>query len=432
MNYSSAIVTACMTRSEAEFAAKNTFKGVHWKKVATKVQELGRPIRSVADVKGCPGFGASTRKLIADVIAGGAGEYAPVQQEGVQVQVPVCAANTNTKRKRKAEPSIKFAEPKKKKVALSFKLSNSKPETYDATGKLLSEKLDGVRARKPAGSLTFYSRGGNTFCVPEWWAKQCPQDALDGELMYMSDLKRKESGRGNFQTVTEIIRNSEDPRWNHMRYFVFDAPEHPGTFQERVQHYHAVCSTRSFPDNVALPVEQVRCASVKQMQRMFDRIVKEGGEGLMIGDPTAAYVGGRTDSLLKWKPTYDAEAEVLEHVMGKGKFSDCMGALMVRMACGKTFKLGTGFSDAVRRNPPPIKSIVTYKFNDVTKGGIPRHARFVRVRPDVSVPSDFDFSFKRAPRQQDKQKKEALDLVMESCAKQISVYKAYERAILVE
>jgi DNA ligase-1 len=50
-----------------------------------------------------------------------------------------------------------------------------------------------------------------------------------------------------------------------------------------------------------------------------------------------------------------------------------MGAIEVEMACGKTFKIGSGFSDAQRRKPPKIGSIVVYKFQELSKGGVPRY-----------------------------------------------------------
>ncbi|HEY9106327.1 MAG TPA: hypothetical protein VIN58_06590 [Roseateles sp.] len=43
------------------------------------------------------------------------------------------------------------------------------------------------------------------------------------------------------------------------------------------------------------------------------------------------------------------------------------------------FKLGTGFSDAQRRDPPPIGATITYRYRDVTPTGKPRFASFLRV-----------------------------------------------------
>ena len=86
--------------------------------------------------------------------------------------------------------------------------------------------------------------------------------------------------------------------------------------------------------------------------------------------------------MLKLKPYLDAEATVIQHLPGKGKFAGMMGALLVEMDNGKRFRIGTGFSDAERRNPPPIGSVINYKYHGLTNNGVPRFASFLRVRKD--------------------------------------------------
>ena len=60
-----------------------------------------------------------------------------------------------------------------------------------------------------------------------------------------------------------------------------------------------------------------------------------------------------------------------------------LGAIKVVLENGDTFKIGTGFSDAERRAPPKIGSVITYQFRGKTKNGIPRFASFLRVRLDA-------------------------------------------------
>ena len=60
-----------------------------------------------------------------------------------------------------------------------------------------------------------------------------------------------------------------------------------------------------------------------------------------------------------------------------------LGALLVEMPDGQRFRLGGGFTDAQRDDPPPVGSWVTYRYNGTHPGGLPRFARFLRVREDV-------------------------------------------------
>ncbi len=70
-----------------------------------------------------------------------------------------------------------------------------------------------------------------------------------------------------------------------------------------------------------------------------------------------------------------------------------LGALLVESvpsgnaaAPGVRFKIGTGLSDAQRRDPPPVGSVVTYRYQGLTDAGVPRFASFVRVAMDRSEP----------------------------------------------
>ena len=80
------------------------------------------------------------------------------------------------------------------------------------------------------------------------------------------------------------------------------------------------------------------------------------------------------------KAWHDAEATVIGHLPGKGKFKGMLGALRVRTDDGVEFMLGTGLREADRRNPPPIGAIITFRYRELTGRGIPRFASFYRVR----------------------------------------------------
>jgi DNA ligase-1 len=100
----------------------------------------------------------------------------------------------------------------------------------------------------------------------------------------------------------------------------------------------------------------------------------------MLHRADAPDVTGRSDVLLKVKPWEDAEAVVIAHQPGKGKYAGLLGALRVRTPDGREFDLGTGFSDAQRRDPPPVGATVTYRYRGVTGSGLPRFASYLRVR----------------------------------------------------
>ena len=63
--------------------------------------------------------------------------------------------------------------------------------------------------------------------------------------------------------------------------------------------------------------------------------------------------------------------------MGKGKFKGMLGSISCKNQRGE-FKIGSGFKDKDRKNPPPIGSIITYKYRGLTAKGLPRFATYWR------------------------------------------------------
>ena len=92
-------------------------------------------------------------------------------------------------------------------------------------------------------------------------------------------------------------------------------------------------------------------------------MLDKGGEGLMIKDPKSKYEHKRSYKLLKVKVFIDAEAKVLGWEYGTGRCENMMGALKVKdVKSGVLFKIGSGFDDKMRHNPPKNGTIVTYKY----------------------------------------------------------------------
>lgn len=114
-------------------------------------------------------------------------------------------------------------------------------------------------------------------------------------------------------------------------------------------------------------------------------IEAQGGEGLMLRSASAAHRGGRSSDLLKVKSFHDDEALVTAHEEGKGKYQGQVGSLVCITKTGARFKCGSGLTDAMRtkRGAPAPGTVITFKYFELTKDGIPRFPTFLRVRPDV-------------------------------------------------
>ena len=239
----------------------------------------------------------------------------------------------------------------------------------------ISEKLDGVRGYWDGSRLL--TRGGRRIRTPDWYTAGWPHVPLDGELWI---------GRGRFDEVSGIVRRQqpEDGAWQRVRYMVFDLPAHPGTFDERLAALRDLIGRLRI--DWLRPVAQFRLDSPAALEARLADIVSAGGEGLMLHRAAALRQARRSEDLLKLKAHDDAEAQVIGHEPGQGRYRGMLGALRVRTADGREFRLGTGFTDAQRRSPPPPGTWVTYRYNGLTATGLPRFARFLRVRDEMPPP----------------------------------------------
>ena len=250
-------------------------------------------------------------------------------------------------------------------------LANVLGPEVDVSQYLVSEKYDGVRAVWDGKTLRF--RSGNVVNAPAWFLAKLPPTPLDGELWM---------GRQKFEVLSGAVRRQVpvDAEWQKITYMIFEQPDGVGTFSERIARLQQVAAALNWQQlKVA---EQMRVPDRAALNLLLNDVVKGGGEGLMLHRADAPYVTGRGNTLLKLKKHLDTEAVVVAHIPGQGKYQGMLGALEVKTPVGVVFKIGTGFTDAARKTPPPVGSTITYTYRDFTNNGVPRFASFVRIRND--------------------------------------------------
>lgn len=234
----------------------------------------------------------------------------------------------------------------------------------------VSEKLDGVRAYW--NGHVFLSRNGNVYRAPDWFIAGLPDIPLDGELWM---------GRQRFAELSGAVRKQApiDAEWRRIRFHVFDLPG-AGPFHERYERLQTLIDSADSP--YLKLVQQKPTSSHFALMADLDRVIAEGGEGLMLKRRESSYEAGRSDDLLKVKAFEDAEAVVVERIAGKGRLRGMMGALKVELPNGRRFRIGTGFNDEIRAHPPAPGTHITFKYYGLTATGLPRFASFLRIRDD--------------------------------------------------
>ncbi|KJA20927.1 hypothetical protein HYPSUDRAFT_42528 [Hypholoma sublateritium FD-334 SS-4] len=249
----------------------------------------------------------------------------------------------------------------------------------DPTGWWMSEKLDGVRTYFDGSQ--FISRLGNPFTPPNWFLDKLPKDVtLDGELY---------GGRGEFQSTVSIVKTVNSVHWKNISFQIFDIPSLPLPFEDRYAALRAKFGPGgTHASDQLILVEHVLATSREHVLQRLKEVESLGGEGVMLRRAGSLYEGRRSSSLLKIKTFYDAEAVVTGHAPGKGRNKGITGALMCKMESGKLFNVGSGLTDKIRKAPPAVGSIITYRFQELTRDGVPRFPSYIGVAIDKDEPKD--------------------------------------------
>lgn len=325
--------------------------------------------------------------------------------------IMLCLAALNTR-----ADSAKTQDLLESKVLLLMDYHKARPSNVQEF--VMSEKLDGVRALWNGKQLL--TRSGKVIKAPACFTKHFPPFALDGELWI---------GRGEFEKALALVQKDcthcpcggdrealdssrGDSIWEGARYYVFDVPmcgaleskapkpqdqAHKASKQAAQSAKGAHCTLferlkvlesylASAPTMPISLIKHEPISSEKQLFKRLQELSEQGAEGLVLRKVAAPYERTRSPNALKLKTYSDAECKVVAHNAGKGKYAGKLGSLTCEqetttkgVAELMRFKIGSGFSDRERQSPPPLGSIITYKFYGTTKNGFPRFAVFHRI-----------------------------------------------------
>lgn len=277
---------------------------------------------------------------------------------------------------------------------LNFK-QNKMPKNW-----YLSEKFDGYRARYEPDK-GFYSRNNNQFSAPSWFTDLIPDGiSLDGELW---------CGHETFELMSQIKKKKLDEKfWEKVKYMVYDLPDSDLIFSERLKELkknvnegeekwkkQKLSKKNKYP---IIFVEQHMIESKKHFNNLYENIIKNKGEGIILKNPSSYYENSRSDNMLKVKPVFDKEALIIDYretVDSKLKDFVCVPIINVNNEYLVDYNeesefIINGLSDDIKKNykySHPIGTIITYLYSGVTKNGKPRFARYHRIRDDIIINS---------------------------------------------
>jgi DNA ligase-1 len=241
-------------------------------------------------------------------------------------------------------------------------------KNIDVVGWVMSEKLDGVRGFWDGQKLI--SRGGKVFNPPKWFIKNFPTFAIDGELW---------TKQNDFENIVSIVRSKKDKGWKTIKLMVFEVPNQESGLLDRLNILEKYLAKK--PHSYIEIIKQTVIKTKSQVSDFLEEVTNKKGEGVVLRNPNISYKTGRLSSALKVKKHFDDECIVQEILAGKGKYQNKMGAIKCKIKNGKIFKIGSGFKDSERENPPKIGTTITFKYYGLTKKGNFKYPVFLRIRP---------------------------------------------------
>jgi DNA ligase-1 len=311
---------------------------------------------------------------------------------------------------------------------------------------IVDPKTGNLKKKIKPVATGLWSRYGNPIIAPDWFLNLLPAMPLDGEIW---------AGRGNFQLCRSICGgDSPGPNWDKAEFAVFGCPPIDVVFGDglvkntnarmtlnykRFQQWLKLCDRGILEhylhlreDGGTIPFEQelvalrsnipsegrvylhrqkklpVGVAEAKQaVEEELNRVVDQGGEGVMLRNPDGRWLPKRVPTLLKYKPFSDDEGTVIGFTSGRetdkgSKLLGMIGALILDYQ-GKRLELagltneerqfatfeerqiaeqmpGSDMPSFCQGKHFKVGDTVTFIYRELSDDGIPREARYWRKR----------------------------------------------------
>lgn len=285
----------------------------------------------------------------------------------------------------------------------------------------VTEKLDGNRciASWDGEKWNFTSRSGKPMKVNFDMTGMPTEFIYDGEVMSVEQSKL--SARRTYNVLrggdeplvstedaqllfnkTSGLINRKGPK-SGLIYNIFDIISDL-KYIDRRERLEWVEQERETDEVRIIPLLYIG-TDVDIIDRLLDRIVQYGGEGIMLNVYNRGYEHKRSDALLKYKQVKTMDMRVTGIAYGTGKYEGQIGALKcyIRTEDGKEVicEVGTGLSDAQReqwaRTHEIVGKIVQVGFHELTQNReyigtnvySLRFPRLISVRKDKDETSEY-------------------------------------------
>lgn len=265
---------------------------------------------------------------------------------------------------------------------------------------LASRKLDGVycyaQYNYPARTVTIFSRTGKVYKSMKHLEEQLLpvlKKANSDYIIFEAYIPGEEQPIISGYCRDTVEQHPELMAFMHDCLSLDEAAgEMPTTYDERLsileEAYYDVTDYQALPQ-----VDIIHSRLLKNMEEVYstaDFVWSKGGEGLVLRDPSAPYSPGkRIATMIKVKQGVSYDLKVVGLEEGTGKYKGCCGALVCRWRDGTVIKVGSGLTDAQRKDwwnefnyDAIVGKIVQVDAMCESSKGLLREPRFKGIRYD--------------------------------------------------
>lgn len=130
-----------------------------------------------------------------------------------------------------------------------------------------------------------------------------------------------------------------------------------------------------------------------QIKDIYNNLIKQGEEGVIIKYPYANYECKRSKYWVKMKEVLSADLQIIDFIEGTGKLENTLGAILVSFNSGETVKVGSGFADEQRQEiwnnkEKYINKIVEIEYNAKSTDKKGNKSLFLPIFKNIRVDKD--------------------------------------------
>ena len=262
-------------------------------------------------------------------------------------------------------------------------------------------KLDGHRCliKNENGILTAYSRNGKVIknCNEFLNKLNLPQGYyFDGELLATGEFNHSKE---RFLATSVLLNSDAEINPESICYNIFDLipieefhkKKSKMVYSERRVYLDTIENSQY---QIVIPVLGIFKLNDEKLTLLFEKVIEQGNEGLMLNNANGLYQCKRTKDILKVKSENEIDLRCVDVLEGQGKFENSTGSLAVEYKNNivKIPSMKDELRDYFWNNKEQIiGKIITVKYCEETQNKDGQYSlrfpRFVGLREDKNEPS---------------------------------------------